>query len=488
MKEEIFMKRIVAGCLVLLLLLSATGCSSDDVAEGANGTTQGEEQNATEQIETSPLDALNGLDFADADFCIAYSSQLKDGTYDKYLVAEEMTGEIMNDTSYERYNTVAQLLQINFTFAEHGEFAVLKETLPNILAGDDAYDYIQYASAWEKPVNMIQQNALYNILQLPCIDLDAEYFYADINSQFIINNRLYFAASSYNNAGQMPLYMAFNKNLMEDMNIELPYDTILAGDFTYDYFLSSIQDAATDLDGDGKMGANDRYGYANATALTNYMVFGFEISVVERTENGAYTPSLKDEKLVTAMQKIVSFTTENADALNTSTINPDGVHIFARGETLYTTTGTSALDLRSIEEFDFGIAPYPKYDENQQKYCCYLPVDPFCIPVTIQDTEKVGAVTEALAIVSADKMTPAFLEVYVENKLLRDTESVEVARLLLDNVCIDITRYYDFASSAITPYVLLSNIKDAGSVVSHLASLSNSAAAQAETFFSVFFD
>lgn len=481
------MKRAISGVLVLLILSALCSCSSDKT-QIMDDITNDTIQNTEQTVETSPLSALQGVDFADADFRILYPGKFAGSMYDKYLLAEEMNGEIMNDTSLERYNVVSELLHITFSFQDLNADFVLSEALPTILAGEDAYDLLQYASAWENPISMIQQHALYNIQELPFIDLTADYFYTDINSQFVVNDKLFFAASSYNNAGQMPLYLVFNKNLMEDMNIELPYETILQGNFTYDYFLSSIQDTAMDLDGDGKMGADDRYGYANVTALTNYLVFGFDVSVVERTENGSYTPSLKEEKLVSAMQKILTFAKENADALSTNTINPDGVHIFTRGESLYTTTGTSALDLRSIEEFDFGIAPYPKYDENQREYCCYLFVDPFCIPVTVQDTDKVGAVTEALAIVSAEKMKPAFLEVYVENKLLRDTESVEVAQLLLDNVCIDITRYYDFAKGAITPYVLLSNIKDAGSVVSHLTSLSNSAAAQAETFFSVFFD
>lgn len=481
------MKRVISAVLAPLLLAALCSCSADDATDTMEQAGDAVPQTAQE-TETSPLSPLRGLDFAGADFQIGYPTKFADGMYDKYLLAEEMTGEIMNDTSLERYNTIAELLHINFSFRECLEEQVLAQALPTIMAGEDAYDLLQYSSSWENPINMIQQNALYNILSLPYVDLDAEYFYADINRQFAINDKLYFAASSYNNAGQLPLYMVFNKDLMTDMQIELPYETIMNGDFTYDYFLSSIKDTATDLDGDGKMGANDRWGYANLTALTNYMVFGFQISLVERTEQGAYIPSLQSEKLVSAMQKIVSFTKENAHALHPNSINPDGVHIFARGESLYTTSGTSMLDLRSIEKFDFGIAPYPKYDADQQTYACYLFVDPFCVPLTVQDTEKVGAVTEALAIVSAEKMTPAFLDVYVENKFLRDPESVEVARLLMDNVCIDITRYYDFAKGTITPYILLSNIKDAGTVVSHLASLTGAATAQAEEFFSVFYD
>lgn len=486
------MKRILTLILAGLFMLSAAACSAPEEADSAaSGDTtvsavQTEETEA--ETEPSPIDALNGLAYDGAAFRITYPSNFKDNMYDKYLHPEEETGEIMNDTSLHRYFYIEDLLDVKFEFYVQGTTTAAAEAGQTIMAGDDAYDMIQIGSAWENLINLIKQGALYNILELPYLNLDAEYFYGDTNEQFVINDRLYFAFSSYNNAGTLPLHMVFNKNLMTDLGMELPYDRIFSGDWTYDYFLSSIDGVATDIDGSGTMDYNDRYGYANATALTNYMVFGFEISVVERGENGAYIPALQNEKLVSSIQKIVEFTTGNKDAYNNSTINPENLHVFMRGNTLYSTTGTMALDLRSIEEFDFGIAPYPKNDEAQQNYSSYLALDQFCIPVTIRNPEMVGAVTEALAIASAEYMTPAFLDVYVENKLLRDEESVQIAQLLMDNICIDVSRYYDFAGGTITPATLLSTIPDPSAVVSTLTSLEKSANKKADKFFEIFFN
>jgi hypothetical protein len=284
--------------------------------------------------------------------------------------------------------------------------------------------------------------------------------------------------------------MVFNKNLMNDLGMELPYDAVFSGDWTYDMFLSYGDGAATDLDGDGKLGPNDRFGYANNKGLANYMVFGFDITVVERGEDGTYVPALQNEKLISSIQKIVAFTTENPNNYIDVNIEPadGGGHVFMRGNTLFSTTGTSVLDLRSIESFDFGIAPYPKMNESQQNYSNYLVLDPFCIPSTVKNTEKIGAVTEALAIVSEQEMKPAFLEVYVENKLLRDEESVQIAEMMMENICVDVTRYYDFANGAITPANLLGTITDAGAVVSKLTSLEKSANKMAGKFFEIFFD
>lgn len=489
------MKRTLTMLLAGLLLLSAVSCGApaEDTDPAASGepaavTPSAEEETAPE-TEPSPLDALNGMNFDGEAFRIIFPAHFIAGTYDKYLAPEEETGEIMNDTSLHRYFTIEDLLNVKFEYYPQTDTTAIKEALPTIVAGDDAFDLIQIGSAFENLINAIKQGALYNLLDLPHIHLDAHYFYSDVNELFTINDQLYFAFSSYNNAGSLPLHMVFNKNLMNDMGMELPYDTIFSGDWTFDKFLTYVDGAASDLDGDGTMGLNDRYGYGNLTALTNYMVFGFEVAVVERGADGAYVPALQNEKLVSSIQKIVEFTTGHPDAFNNTSVNSDGgVHIFMRGNSLFSTSGTSMLDLRSIEEFDFGIAPYPKYDENQKDYASYLAIDQFSIPVTIGNPEKVGAVTEALAIVSEQEMKPAFLEVYVENKLLRDEESVQIADMMMSNICVDVSRYYDFANGTITPVNLLSTIPDPTAVVSKLTSLEKAANKMAGKFFEIFFD
>ncbi len=487
------MKRTLTLILAGLLLMSAVSCGApaEDTDPAASGDTttvtpSAEEETAPE-TEPSPLDALEGMNFDGEAFRIIFPAHFIAGTYDKYLAPEEETGEIMNDTSLHRYFTIEDMLNVKFEYYPQTDTTAIKEALPTIVAGDDAFDLIQIGSAWENLISAIKQGALYNLLEMPYVNLDAHYFYGDVNEKFVINDQLYFAVSSYNNAGSLPVHMAFNKNLMTDLGMELPYDSVFSGDWTFDKFLTYVDGASNDLDGDGKLGADDRYGYANNTGLTNYMVFGFDITVVERGENGAYVPALQDEKLISAIQKIVEFT-GNRDSYIDPTINPDGVHIFMRGNTLFTTTGTMMLNLRSIEEFDFGIAPYPKYDENQQEYANYLALDNFCNPVTIGNPEKVGAVTEALAIVSEQEMKPAFLDVYVENKLLRDKESIQIAELLMDSICMDVTRFYDFANGLITPVTLLSSIPDSSAVVSKLTSVEKSANKMAGKFFEIFFD
>ena len=194
-------------------------------------------------------------------------------------------------------------------------------------------------------------------------------------------------------------------------------------------FLDTIKDTAADLDGNGKLDENDRFGYLNLEALTNYFVWGFDIDVTERTNDGSYIPNLHNERLVSGIQKIVDFIAYNDDILHTSNFM-EGRHYFMEGRVLFSTVGTGAMQPRDVESFDFGVAPLPKYEETQKT--TIVPLGWIIShSVTIQDTELTGLLLKPLS--SERILKPAYLEIYHENKILRD-QVCRVALLLMDSL------------------------------------------------------
>ncbi|MBE6561256.1 MAG: hypothetical protein E7662_09020 [Ruminococcaceae bacterium] len=483
------MKRIICLLLSALFVLSAAACGTpdDQPTDDTETTAPVSEDTTTAPPETTPLDLLKDLNFDGADFRITYPANLEGSMEDAYINASEENGDILNDSSYQRYREVEELLGVKFKYFPQSARTVLKEVNSTLIANEDAYDFIIIRSAQENFISQIQTGVLYNLLDIPHMNLDASYYYSTVNEQFVIHDKLFFGFSNYMNNGNMPLHMVFNKTLMTSMNMTLPYDAIFSGDWTFDLFHSYVSGASADLNGDGTLDPNDRFGYVNNT-LTNYMVFGFDVQVVKRTEKGDYVPALKGEHLINSLQLLVDFIKNDPDIYTNKTINPDGPHLFMRGNALFTTTGTSMLDLRSIDSFDFGIAPYPKYDENQKEYTGNLVLNPFGVPAAATRVDMIGAVIEALSIISAEKMVPVYLDVYIERKILRDKESVEIMRMMMENVSVDVTRYYDFADGAITPRYLVSKITDPSAVVSYLQSIEASSTAKANDFFKVFFE
>jgi hypothetical protein len=93
---------------------------------------------------------------------------------------------------------------------------------------------------------------------------------------------------------------------------------------------------------------------------------------------------------------------------------------------------------------DFGIIPYPKWDEYQENYLttsvAYFSL--FCVPVTVRNLEMTGIITEALCVESYKKVIPAFYEVSLKTKLARDDESSEMIDIIRSGLTFDFGKIY----------------------------------------------
>lgn len=67
------------------------------------------------------------------------------------------------------------------------------------------------------------------------------------------------------------------------------------------------------------------------------------------------------------------------------------------------------------------------------------------IPVTNNEAEKVAFVIEAMAADSANNLTPAYYEVALTDKFVRDEESVKMLDLILDSVSMDNANIFSWA-------------------------------------------
>ena len=99
---------------------------------------------------------------------------------------------------------------------------------------------------------------------------------------------------------------------------------------------------------------------------------------------------------------------------------------------------TDSAKMREMES-DYGIVPYPKYDENQNDYYSYIH-DAFSIvmiPVSCSDPEMSAAVMQALAVEGHNQVMPAYYGVVLTEKYARDKESVEMLDIIFSNVNLD---------------------------------------------------
>ena len=81
---------------------------------------------------------------------------------------------------------------------------------------------------------------------------------------------------------------------------------------------------------------------------------------------------------------------------------------------------------------DYGIIPYPKWDEAQEGY--YTMVDGghegMAIPVSVSDVDFVGTIVEALNAESYKRTVPVFYDIVLKTKGSRDEESVAMLDMI----------------------------------------------------------
>ena len=95
-------------------------------------------------------------------------------------------------------------------------------------------------------------------------------------------------------------------------------------------------------------------------------------------------------------------------------------------------------NLRNMQT-DFGILPYPKYDESQKEYYSRIEgCEMSGIPNTITDKARTSAVIEALASISATTVEPAYYDIVLKSQAARDNDSSEMLDIIFANRVFDL--------------------------------------------------
>ena len=98
---------------------------------------------------------------------------------------------------------------------------------------------------------------------------------------------------------------------------------------------------------------------------------------------------------------------------------------------------------------NFGIVPFPKLDENQADYrsTAVHQCAVFTIPVTSTHAEEIGQVFDALSYESDEMVLQPYFAVVVEQKGLRNEDSIDMLNIIKRTRSYDIGVAYQWISS-----------------------------------------
>ncbi len=452
------MKRFISVLLLAATALSFASCSgtSDDLP--ADTSSLSEETAATPETEPPIVYPVDACDYDGAVFNVLAP---KWGMYEKYFFADAQTGETVNDAIYERELFVENHLGISYTYKLDGTISDVRPILQqSSMAGDEPYQLI--LTHCMKDIGTIAtENLLYDWKKLPGVHLDSEYWNQSSNINHTIAGKQFYAISDYMIAD--PCAFLFNVGFIKDFKLDNPYDLVRSGKWTLDKMIEMGQTVTNDLDGNGTMDLKDRYGIsAHNNWMWSSFLYSSEISMVAIEEDGSMKLTLNNERTIRLIEKLHKL-------INGS----DDIYIFDykaqaenqlrvdSGRVLFHMEALNAMDNYRETEVEYGILPFPKFDEAQSRYYSLDWSGLMCVPHIVKNPEMIGKTCEMLAYISGETTIPAYYDKLLGNKLARDKDSQEMLNIIFDNIVYDAGMNYfglDWQSGFQSLFYTLSNL------------------------------
>ena len=436
------MKRFVSVFLLMsMIALSACGGSGDvDVTVvTSSDTTAGE---TTVQSEPSLLSTFTpelkaelGLDG------YVFNVLLRDeaagwSIYD--LIAEEETGDILNDAVYARN----LFLEDKYGFsikAGYSENTECSELTTYILSGDTTYD-ASFPMA-RLGASAASQGLLYDMNDMKYINFAHSSWNHLFNDTLSIGGKQFYATGDITTNSYSAIHVFFfNKDIREKNKLDDPYELVKSGKWTIDALNKMAVQVAEDVNGDTVMDNNDRFGMT-LSAYTGGLFFYYGAGEQMIIKDSDDLPVLRvgSERSVEVYDKITKILADR----NTYYFSKDYLEYqkqFNDGNALFLPEVLDHANTMRPHDINFGILPLPKFDEEQEQYYCFANgwcISPVVVPKNSVNPDRTGFIIQALAEASQQFVNPQYYDKVLTYKALRDDESAEMLDLIIHNFILD---------------------------------------------------
>ena len=426
--------------LTLILLCGLiSSCGNVEPTESPEETSLSENAETVESVDPDNVcDLPSDVRFDGETFTFAV---YENANTQNLMIVDEEDGETINDAIYQRKIKTEERLGVTIEQVIYNDN--FNEFQNPILAGDNAYDVgnIRCTDA----LKVWQEGMIIPASELPYVNIEKNYW----NKSF--NESLTLCGEQYVIIGDMMIStldltyaLLFNKQLVADYNLDSPYELVNSGAWTIDAMYDMMKQVASDVNGDTVMDDNDRYGYLShpKQVLPNFWIAAGEMSVKKDESDVPYL-AMGEERFNDVIQKVFEVLWD-AETYYLPTdqlydVPESSIKLFTNNQSLFMDSSFHHVQQLRGMETDFGILPYPKYDESQERY--YSRVSYYnapIVPVTNDNLELTGALLEYFNYISSETVIPAYYDIVLYSKVSRDDESQAMLDLIFDSRVVDI--------------------------------------------------
>lgn len=290
-----------------------------------------------------------------------------------YVTSHERNDDDINDEIYKRTVWVEE--QLN---CELEEVNINIYELGNTVRNDVYSGSYTYAAAYVRAYDVLPgiiDGTHGQLDDIKTLHLDEPYWSSEIMEASSLNNRNYIATSDAHLMGFEGTWcIFFNVGILDAYGIELPYELVRDGDWTLDKLIEISREVST-LNGDESWTWNDdgksRYGYTTIRTGVAKLLYGIGAQYGKKNIHDMPYLTCESIDFYDRAQDLGKFVSEPGTYLYSKGIDHGKfsyLQIFLNGRAAFLGAEIQQGALFRKHEINFGILPYPKFDEDQIEY------------------------------------------------------------------------------------------------------------------------
>ncbi len=299
---------------------------------------------------------------------------------------------------------------------------------------------------------------LWDFNKLPYIQLENNYWDQKAREDLTIMGKLYFTSGDIGITNNKITHaVLFNKDMIEEYGMENPYELVKSNKWTWETLGGLVKQVGEDKDQNGIYDANDLYGLMTWKDPSVSVLASSREKIARVNDKGEIEYTLMSERVVDLYDQYSAIVYDQAHVFNyqydnvtgkeapSSTWNTNRDTVFNDSRALFYLNAVGTIERHRNSDVEFGVLPFPKLNETQEEFGHNVSAyhgNFICVPLLSKNCQRAALVLEYLAIKGQEILRPAYYDITLEGKSVRDAESAEMLDIIFATRSFDLGSYY----------------------------------------------